>query len=81
VDATVDAFFTLEEVPIDYWPIIIKPQVKDAAGYHQDENGQPFALVEFGPNWPFTVSYECLEMLADPVRPTIALGQHTRSGH
>ncbi len=75
VDATVDAFLNLADVPIDYWPIIVKPQVKDAAGFHQDDNGQPFALVEFGPDWSLTASHECLEMLADP------FGRRLRSGN
>ena len=50
----------------DDWPIIIAKEVEDAAGFHDDEHGQPFALVEFGPEWSLTASHECLEMLADP---------------
>jgi hypothetical protein len=66
--ATVDAFTSLDDVPIDYWPIIIRDDINapGAAGFHQDENGQPYALVEFSPSWPLTASHECLEMLADP---------------
>lgn len=75
VDATVDAFVKLEDVPIDYWPIIVKRQVEGAAGFHQDENGQPFALVEFGQDWSLTASHECLEMLADP------FGRRLRAGN
>jgi hypothetical protein len=66
VAATVDAFATLEDVEIDYWPVVIVEDVKGAAGYHTDENGQPYALVEFGDDWSLTASHECLEMLADP---------------
>jgi hypothetical protein len=66
VDATVDAFAKLEDVEIDYWPVIVVKDVQGAAGYHIDKNGQPFALVEFGPQWSLTASHECLEMLADP---------------
>jgi len=65
-DATISAFVRLEDVPVDYWPIIIMRNVKDAAGYHQDENGQPFAVVEFESEWSLTASHEMLEMLADP---------------
>jgi hypothetical protein len=39
INATVDSFATLEDVPIDYWPIVIKNDVKGAAGYHEDKNG------------------------------------------
>ncbi len=66
VNATVDAFATLEDVPMDYWPIIVQKDVQGAAGYHEDEHGQPFALVEFEKEWSLTASHECLEMLADP---------------
>lgn len=68
VPATVDAFETLEDVPIGYWPIIIRDDIEDpnAAGYHTDDGGQPFSLVQASSNWPLTASHECLEMLADP---------------
>jgi hypothetical protein len=74
VKATVDAFASLDDVPNDYWPIIIASQVEDAAGFHDDDHGQPFALVEFGPEWSLTASHECLEMLADP------FGRRLRAG-
>ena len=66
VDATVDAFANLEDVEIDYWPLIIVEDVSGAAGVHLDKDGQPFALIEFGEQWSLTASHECLEMLADP---------------
>lgn len=66
VSATVDAFLKLDDVPVDYWPIIVQKNVQGALGYHEDENGQPFAVVEFAPEWSLTASHECLEMLADP---------------
>lgn len=66
VSATVDAFSDLNDVPSDYWPIVVVPEVEGAAGYHEDRNGQPFALVAFGDDWSLTASHECLEMLADP---------------
>jgi hypothetical protein len=75
VQATVDAFSRLEDVPTDYWPIIVVKDVEDAAGFHDDENGQPFALVEFGRDWSLTASHECLEMLADP------FGRRLRAGN
>jgi len=66
VTATIDSFVALEDVPIDYWPVIVQPNVQGAAGYHEDENGQPFAVVEYTDDWSLTASHECLEMLADP---------------
>ncbi len=68
VSATVDAFQNLESVPVDYWPIIVKDDISQpgAAGYHTDNNGQPFSLVQADGSWALTASHECLEMLADP---------------
>ena len=46
VDATVDAFASLEDVPLGYWPIIISKDSPDfALGYHTDKQGQPFSIV------------------------------------
>jgi hypothetical protein len=68
VNATVDAFQNLEAVPVDYWPVIVKDDINQpgAAGYHTDNNGQPFSLVQADGTWALTASHECLEMLADP---------------
>jgi hypothetical protein len=68
VDATVDAFDSLDSVPVDYWPVIVADDINQpgAAGFHTDDHGQPFALVQVDDNWPLTVSHETLEMLADP---------------
>jgi hypothetical protein len=66
VTATVDGFASLEEIPLGYWPVTIKEDVKNAAGFHVDKNGQPFAVVEAGDSWSLTASHEVLEMLADP---------------
>ncbi|HEY2933795.1 MAG TPA: hypothetical protein VGK99_18820 [Acidobacteriota bacterium] len=68
VEATVSAFAKLEDVPIGYWPIIVRDDIDTpgAAGVHEDKDGQPFALVQYGNSWSLTASHECLEMLADP---------------
>jgi hypothetical protein len=68
IHATVDAFENLEAVPVDYWPVIIRDDIKEpgAAGYHTDDHGQPFSLVQADPGWELTASHEVLEMLADP---------------
>ena len=61
IDATVDGFSALEDVPIDYWPVIIEDNIKEpgAAGVHKDDNGQPFALVQASEGWQLTTSHEC----------------------
>src|SRR5262249_28048795 len=68
VSATVDAFDQLESVPVDYWPVILLDDINEpgAAGFHTDDHGQPFSLVQVDANWPLTASHEALEMLADP---------------
>jgi len=63
---TVDAFPRLEDVPVGYWPLIVVPDVQDAAGVHLDKDGQPYALIEMSDSWSLTASHEMLEMLADP---------------
>src|SRR5262249_27760766 len=67
ISATVDAFAKLEDVPVGYWPIIIRDDIGfDAAGIHLDKDNQPFALVTSGDGWSVTASHEALEMLVDP---------------
>src|SRR5215213_8818077 len=75
-NATVNAFASLEDVPVDYWPIIVMRDVEGAAGYHEDKNGQPVSVVEYDKHdWSLTASHECLEMLADP------FGRRMRAGN
>src|SRR5437867_517493 len=83
IQATVDSFTRLEDVPIGYWPVILKDRIAGAAGYHDDDDdGQPFALVEFDPDWALTASHEALEMLADPFGRRLIAGQspHPKQG-
>ena len=77
IDATVDGFDALEDVPIDYWPVIIEDNINEpgAAGVHKDDNGQPFALVQASEGWQLTTSHECLEILADPFGNRLVAGQ------
>ena len=74
VRATVSAFASLDDIPLGYWPVIVVKDVKNAAGVHLDEQGQPFALVEFGSEWSLTASHETLEMLADPFGNRLVAG-------
>ena len=69
IHASVSAFSKLSQVPLGYWPVIVRDDIKmqGAAGFHSNKkNGQPFALVQFDTNWALTASHETLEMLADP---------------
>jgi hypothetical protein len=67
VQATVDAFENLEDVPLGYWPITVMDDIPfNAAGIHLDRDGQPFALVRWSEDWALTASHESVEMLVDP---------------
>ena len=68
IEASVDAFATLDDVPLGYWHVIIDDTIPfDAAGIHlNDENGQPYALVTYSDDWSLTTSHEVIEMLVDP---------------
>ncbi|MBV9703671.1 MAG: hypothetical protein JO163_13160 [Methylobacteriaceae bacterium] len=49
------------------WPVYIVDDIgADAAGYHQTDHNQPYALVQAGDTWSLTASHEVLEMLVDP---------------
>lgn len=82
VEATVDTFHNLKDVPTGYWPIIIEKDIDqpNVAGFHTDKDGQPIAFVLYNNSWPLTASHECLEMLANPGHlcipgPSIMSGQ------
>jgi hypothetical protein len=68
VKATVDVFENIKDIPLGYWPVIIMDKIDDpdAAGYHDDKNHQPYALVEYSASWALTCSHEICEMLVDP---------------
>jgi hypothetical protein len=80
IEANVSAFARLEDVPVDYWPILIVEDVEGAAGVHLDDNGQPYALVEVGAGWSLTASHETLEMLADPYGNRLVAGRSPKRG-
>src|SRR5437763_707702 len=66
VNATVNAFSSLDDVPLGYWPILVGREGQNGGGVHLDQDNQPYALVDFTPDWTVTASHECMEMLADP---------------
>lgn len=81
VKATIDTFPSLEDVPIGYWPVIVTEEdLGDAAGIHEDREGQPFALVGYDYGWALTASHEVLEMLVDPFGNRMMAGQSAKPG-
>lgn len=82
IQATVDAFSRLEDLPIGTWPIIIEDDIHTpgAAGIHEDQGGQPFALVTAGNGWSLTASHEMVEMLVDPFGRRLTEGQSPKPG-
>jgi hypothetical protein len=82
VQSTVDAFGRLEDLPVGTWPIIIEDDigVDGAAGIHEDQDGQPFALVTAGNGWSLTASHELIEMLVDPFGRKLTDGQSPKPG-
>jgi hypothetical protein len=66
VAASVGAY---PEPPAGTWRVELKAGTGDeeAAGYHADEHGQPYAIVGLDDgNWTVTASHELIEMLVDP---------------
>jgi len=81
IKATVDTFGSLDDVPVGYWPIIITEEdLGDAAGIHEDKDGQPFSLVKYDSGWSLTASHECLEMLVDPFGNRLVSGPSPMKG-
>jgi hypothetical protein len=77
VSATVNAFDKLAHVPLGYWAVVIRDDIKQqgAAGIHLNrKNKQPYALVQYSPDWSLTASHETLEMLADPYGNRVVAG-------
>jgi len=78
ISATVDAFEKLEDVPLGYWPMIVRDDigVAGAAGIHEDKDGQPFALITAADldTWSLTASHETCEMLVDPFGNRLVAG-------
>ncbi len=81
VTATVDAFGGLDDVPLGYWPIIVGQEQQNGGGVHLTHDNQPFALVDFTPDWTITASHECLEMLADPSGNRLVAGDSPDTAH
>lgn len=82
VQATVDVFAHLEDIPLGYWPLIVRDDINtpNAAGVHEDNDGQPFALVQSSEGWSLTASHELIEMLVDPFGKRVMAGQSPKPG-
>lgn len=84
IAATVVAYASLDDVPTDYWPMIIRDDIGvNAAGIHLDDNRQPFALITSSDEldtWSLTASHETLEMLVDPFGDRLAGGDSPKPG-
>src|SRR5690242_1343770 len=75
-NTTLTAVTKLEDVPVGFWPIIVRDDIdNDAAGVHCDHSGQPMALVTFDSDWSTTASHEMLEMTVDPFGDRRVAGQ------
>jgi hypothetical protein len=74
--ATVDPVLSFEDIPVAFWPIIIRGRkhVRGADGFHCDGRGQTYALVTLTDSWSLTAGHECLEMLADPFGDRVVPG-------
>jgi hypothetical protein len=82
IPATIQAFQSLEDMPTDYWPILIMDDINfpGAAGIHLDRNGQPYSLVQAEGVISLTVSHEALEMIADPFGDRFVAGESLKAG-
>jgi len=82
VHATVDVFAKLDDVPLDYWPMIVRDDIQTdgASGIHEDKDGHPFALIQYSEGWSLTASHECLEMLGDSNGSRVCAGASPMAG-
>ena len=77
IQATVDCFATLEDIPPGYWPLTVirNPPGEVKGGIHEDRAGQPFAIVPDTDGWSISASHEVMEMLVNPFSRRTASGQ------
>ncbi len=72
----VSAFRNRAAIPVGVWPLIIQDNIGEpgAAGFHTDENNQPYALIQYSSDWTVTASHELVEMGGDPFGNTLRVG-------
>ena len=68
VNATVNPYGKVEDVPVGSLVVFMRDDIATpgAEGIHEDDNGNPMALVQCDDGWTLTLSHEILEMLGDP---------------
>jgi hypothetical protein len=66
--ATLTPFPSVKAAPVGYYKIIIQDNihVSGASGFHTDDMGQPYSLIQYDSGWSVTASHEAAEMLVDP---------------
>jgi hypothetical protein len=74
VEATVDVFESLHEVPTGWSTLVLVDREFPRRGLHFSSNGQPLAFVKHSDSWSLPASHELIEMLVDPA------GNQIRSG-
>jgi hypothetical protein len=79
IEATIDPFARLEDVPLGYWKIHVV-NTFDRGGQHRDRQNQPYALVAAGSGWSLVASHEALEMLVDPFGNRLVAGPSPVAG-
>ena len=79
IEATIDAFPRIDDVPVGYWPIYIVDTFEEG-GQHKTRHHQPFGLVAAGSTWPLAASHEALEMLVDPSGDRLVAGTSPMPG-
>ena len=77
IQASVDPFLELEQVPAGYAPIVLSEPENLARSLELslDANGQPFARVSLHAGWSMAASRACIELLINP------FGQRTISAN
>src|ERR1043165_351771 len=82
LQATISAFSDIKNIPVGYWPIIVKDKigVSGAGGFHSTKNNQPYALVLAGDDWMLSTGHEMIEMLVDPSGNTVVTGDSLKKG-
>jgi hypothetical protein len=62
VNATIDVFNDLVDIPLGYWPLVVVDDAARVDGIHLDAHGRPFALVESGASWSLAASQSALHL-------------------
>jgi hypothetical protein len=76
VAARVIAVAPGEAPPDGAWAVTVKHHVAgEESGFHHDNDGLPFATIEYEAGWSLGASHELLEMLVDPLGERLLPGR------